>query len=45
MDVALLNQKILVQKNEVTVDAIGNNLNQWVDFYYCYATNSGESPN
>ena len=45
MDVALLNQKILVQKNEVTVDAIGNHLNQWVDFYSCYATISGESPN
>ena len=45
MDVALLNQKILVQKNEVTVDAIGNHLNQWVDFYSCYATIGGESPN
>ena len=45
MDVALLNQQILVQKNEVTVDAIGNHLNQWVDFYSCYATISGESPN
>ena len=45
MDVALLNQKILVQKNEVTVDAIGNHLNQWMDFYSCYATISGESPN
>ena len=45
MDVALLNQQILVQKNEVTVDAIGNHLNQWMDFYSCYATISGESPN
>lgn len=45
MDIALLNQKILVQKNEVTVDAIGNHLNEWVDFYSCYATISGESPN
>ena len=43
MDVALLNQKILVQKSEVTVDAIGNHLNQWMDFYSCYATVSGES--
>ena len=32
MDIALLNQKILVQKNEVTVDAIGNDLNEWVEF-------------
>ena len=45
MDVALLNRKIIVQKNSVTVDAIGNHLNEWVDFYSCYATISGESPN
>ena len=45
MDVALLNRRILVQKNEVTVDAIGNHLNKWVDFYSCHATISGESPN
>ena len=34
MDVALLNRRILVQKNEVTVDAIGNHLNKWVDFLF-----------
>ena len=45
MDVALLNRRIVVQKNSVTVDAIGNHLNQWVDFYSCHATISGESPN
>ena len=45
MDVALLNRRILVQKNEVTVDAIGNHLNKWEDFYSCHATISGESPN
>ena len=45
MDVALLNRKIIVQKNSVTVDAIGNHLNEWVDFYSCYATIGGESPN
>ena len=45
MDVALLNRKITVQKNTVVVDAIGNHINEWVDFYSCYATISGESPN
>ena len=45
MDVALLNRKIKVQKNTVVVDAIGNHINEWVDFYSCYATISGESPN
>lgn len=44
MDVALLNQRITVQKNTVTVDAIGNHINKWEDFYPCFATISGESP-
>ena len=44
MDVALLNRKIIVQKNSVTVDAIGNHLNEWVDFYSCYATIGGGIP-
>lgn len=42
MDVALLNVKIEFQKNEVVVDAIGNHKNQWVDYYSCHATVSGE---
>ncbi len=42
MDVALLNVKIMFQKNEVVVDAIGNHKNQWVDYYSCHATVSGE---
>ena len=45
MDVALLNRKITVQKNTVVTDAIGNHTNEWADFYSCYATISGESPN
>lgn len=44
MDIVLLNQKITVQKNAVTVDAIGNHINRWEDFYTCSATVSGESP-
>lgn len=42
MDVALLNVKIVFQKNEVVVDAIGNHKNQWADYYSCHATVSGE---
>ena len=42
MDISLLNQKITVQKNTVTVDEIGNHLNTWEDFYSCHATVSGE---
>lgn len=44
MDVALLNVRITVQKNEVVVDDIGNHKNTWTDWYTCYATVSGESP-
>ena len=44
MDIALLNVKILIQKNTVTVDKVGNHKNKWTDYYSCYATVSGESP-
>ena len=45
MNVALLNVRITVQKNEVLVDSIGNHKNTWTDWYSCYATVSAESPN
>lgn len=45
MDIVLLNVRITVQKNMVTVDKIGNHKNGWTDYYSCYATVSGESPN
>ena len=45
MNVALLNVRITVQKNEVVVDNIGNHKNTWADWYSCYATVSSESPN
>ena len=44
MNVALLNVRITIQKNEVVVDEIGNHKNVWTDFYTCYATVSNESP-
>ncbi|MFD1403747.1 phage head closure protein [Robinsoniella peoriensis] len=42
MEVALMNVRIIFQKNAVTVDAIGNHINGWTDEYSCYATVSGE---
>jgi len=45
MDVALLNVKVLFQKNSVEVDEIGNHRNGWRDYYICHATVSGESGN
>ena len=43
MDIALFNERIVIQKNEVTVDEIGNHLNTWEDYYPCHATVSGAS--
>ncbi len=42
MEVSLLNVKIVFQKNEVVVDAIGNHKNEWADYYVCHATVSSE---
>lgn len=43
MDIALLNQIITFQKSELTVDGIGNHINDWSDYYQCHATISNES--
>ena len=42
MDIALLNVKITVQKNETVVVAIGNHKNNLTDYHTCFATVSGE---
>jgi len=42
MDIALLNTKILLQRNAIVVDAIGNHTNSWEDYYACHATAGGE---
>lgn len=44
MNIALLNERILIQKAEVTSDAIGNRISTWKDYFSCYATISSESP-
>lgn len=43
MDIGLLNLRILIQKNAVVSDAIGNRKNNWTDYFSCYATIGGES--
>lgn len=43
MDIGLLNLRILIQKNAVVSDSIGNRKNTWTDYFSCYATIGGES--
>lgn len=43
MDIAMLNEKVTFQKNEVVTDRIGNHTNTWTDYYICSATISGET--
>ena len=43
MKIALLNEKILIQRAVVSCDGIGNRKNTWEDYFSCYATISGES--
>lgn len=43
MNIALLNIQITLQKNNVSVDDIGNHKSEWTDYYSCNATISGES--
>ena len=45
MKAALLNEKIVIQKNTVVADAIGNRKNVWEDYYSCFATIGGEGGN
>ena len=42
MDIAAMNEKITIQKNVPTVDAIGNHREVWTDYYTCHCTVSGE---
>ena len=43
MNIELLNVRIFITKNEVTVDAIGNHKASRVPYYSCYATISAEA--
>ena len=37
MEIAKLREKILIQKNTVEIDRIGNHINTWTDYYTCFA--------
>ncbi len=41
MDIGLLNERIVIQKNVVTTDEIGNQTNAWEEYYNCHATVGG----
>lgn len=43
MDIGLLSLRILIQKNAVISDDIGNRKNTWTDYFSCYATIGNES--
>ena len=43
MDIAALNERVMIQVNTVVTDKYGNHKNTWVDFFSCYATISGEN--
>lgn len=43
MNIALLNQKITIQKEERVVDEIGNQNQVWLDFMTRFATISGQN--
>ena len=43
MNIALLNERITIQKSITETDSIGNHRTAWADFYSCAATVSGES--
>lgn len=32
-----LNERIIIQRNEVLIDRYGNHANTWTDYYPCYA--------
>ena len=42
MNIALLNKKIIFEKNDVIVDDIGNHNNTWTTYFACMGTISGE---
>jgi len=37
MEIGLMRSRITIQKNTITVDAIGNHINTWTDYYSCSA--------
>lgn len=44
MNIARLNERVVIQENTVNVDRVGNHINTWTDYFSCHATVSAESP-
>ena len=36
MEIAKMNERITIQKNTTVVDAIGNHINRWEDYFSCF---------
>ena len=43
MDIAGLNVRIMIQKNETQVDRYGNRTSTWTDYFSCWATCSNQT--
>ena len=43
MNIAGLNVRIMIQKNETVTDCIGNHKSVWTDYFSCWATASDQS--
>ena len=43
MDIAGLNVRIMIQKNETQVDRYGNHTSTWTDYFSCWATCSNQT--
>ena len=42
MDIGLMNERVLFQKNSIVSDRIGNRKHEWEDYYECACTIGGE---
>ena len=41
MNIAYLNERIMIQKGVLIMDAVGNHMNTWKDYFTCHATVTG----
>ena len=45
MNISALRVRITIQKNETVTDKYGNHTSEWMDYFKCWATASGQSGN
>lgn len=43
MNVGLLNTRIIIEKNDVVTDTVGNHRNTWTEYFSCSATVGNEN--